>query len=80
MHEVMQPFDNRLKEMQKSIYQLNDGQNSNKNEMTNINQKIDKEVKLRDYVTEQNGKILTLVTTSLIIFQEKNTLTEFKGI
>jgi len=36
--------------------------------MANINQKIDKEVKLRDYVTEQNGKILTLVTTSLIIF------------
>jgi len=68
MHEVMSPFDNRLKELQKSIYLLNDGQNLNKNEMANINQKIDKDIKLRDYVTEQNGKILTLVTASLIIF------------
>ena len=54
MHEVMSPFDNRLKDMQKKMFELVDGQNSNKNEMASINHKIEKEFKLRDYVTEQN--------------------------
>lgn len=52
MKEVMGPYDSRLKEMQKEMYKLVDGQNSNKNGMETINHKIDKELKIRDYVTE----------------------------
>lgn len=57
--------------MQKELYKLVDSQNLNKNGIDLINQKIDKEIKLRDYVNEQNTKILTLVCFQFIFLGKK---------
>lgn len=48
----MGPYDDRLKAMHKEMNKLVDGQNANKNNLESIHHKIDKEMKLRDYVTE----------------------------
>jgi chromosome segregation ATPase len=54
--EIITPFNERVETLKKEVKQLQVSQESNRDNMININSKLDREVKLRDFVQDLHQK------------------------
>ena len=62
IQEILQPINDRIGSQAKEMRTLDAKQQANSHEMTNLNHKIEKEVKVRDQVGEIHRKLLDLVS------------------
>jgi len=58
--EIMTPFNERITAVEKNIKSLRSEQDQNRDKMETINAKLDREVKVREQVSDLNIKLLKL--------------------
>lgn len=57
--EIITPFSERVETLKRDVKSLQVSQESNRDNMANINTKLDRETKLRDYVQDLHQKHMT---------------------